>query len=64
VIHAQQQADTPDTYATLDKTRADFLDRKESEQRSAAIIALVIWAAVGGAIAFAWFKKIPWDSLE
>lgn len=64
VVHAQQQADTPDAYATLDKTRADFLDRKESERRSAAIIALVIWAAVGGAIAFAWFKKIPWDSLE
>ena len=64
VIHAQQQADTPDTYATLDKTRADLRDRKESERTTAAILALVIWGAVGGAIAFAWFKKIPWDSLE
>jgi hypothetical protein len=64
VIHVQQQADSPEMYAMLDKTRADYLDRKESEQRNAAIIALVIWGIVGGGIAFAWFKKIPWDSFE
>ncbi|HUS32088.1 MAG TPA: hypothetical protein VMZ53_26495, partial [Kofleriaceae bacterium] len=64
VIRAQQQADTPELYAALDKTRADFLDRKEAERRNAAIIALVIWGIVGGGIAFAWFKKIPWDSFE
>ena len=64
VIRAQQQADTPEMYATLDKTRADFLDRKESERRNAAIIAIVVWAIVGGGIAFAWFKKIPWDNFE
>jgi hypothetical protein len=58
------QADTPELYAQLDKTRADALDRKESERRNAAIIALAIWGLVGGAIAFVWFKKIPWDSYE
>ncbi|HTL35155.1 MAG TPA: hypothetical protein VL326_18635 [Kofleriaceae bacterium] len=64
VIHVQQQADTPDVYAMLDKQRADFLDRKESERRNAAIIAFVVWGLVGGGIAFLWFKKIPWDSFE
>jgi hypothetical protein len=64
VMRAQMQADTPELYAQLDKTRADALDRKESERRNAAIIALAIWGLVGGAIAFVWFKKIPWDSYE
>ncbi len=64
VLVAQQHADTPDAYATLDRMRADQLARKESEQRNAAIIAFAIWALVGGGIAFAWFKKIPWDRLE
>jgi hypothetical protein len=60
VIAAQQLVDTPEAYATLDRMRADQLERKQGEQRNAAIIALAIWAAVGGAVAFAWFKKIPW----
>jgi hypothetical protein len=64
VIAAQQLADTPEAYATLDRMRADQLRRKESEKRNAAIIAFAIWALVGGGIAFAWFKKIPWDRLE
>ncbi len=64
VLAAQQLADTPEAYATLDRMRADQLGRKESEKRNAAIIAFAIWALVGGGIAFAWFKKIPWDRLE
>jgi hypothetical protein len=64
VMAAQQLADTPDTYATLDKLRADQLDRKKSEQRNAAIIAFAIWALAGGAVAFAWFKKVPWERFE
>jgi hypothetical protein len=64
VIHVQQQADSPEMYAMLDKQRADFIDRKESERRNAAIIAFVVWAIAGGGIAFLWFKKIPWDSFE
>lgn len=61
VIAAQQQADTPELYANLDRMRSDQLDRKKSEQRNAAIIGFAIWALCGGGIAFAWFKKIPWD---
>ena len=64
VIRAQQAADTPESYALLDKVRADQLARKEAEQRNAAIIAIVIWGAVASGIAFAWFRKIPWDSFE
>ncbi len=64
VLVAQQAADTPEAYAALDRMRADQLRRKESEQRNAAIIAFAIWALVAGGIAFAWFKKIPWDRFE
>jgi hypothetical protein len=58
---AQQLADTPETYAALDRVRADALARKHSERRTAAVIAFVIWALAGGGIAYAWFRKIPWD---
>lgn len=61
VIAAQQQADTPELYANLDRMRSDQLDRKKTEHRNAAIIGFAVWALVGGGIAFAWFKKIPWD---
>jgi hypothetical protein len=64
VIAAQQLADTPDTYATLDRMRADQLARKKGEQRNTMIIALAIWALVGGGVAFAWFKKVPWERFE
>lgn len=61
---AQQLADTPEAYAMLDAMRADQLARKRGEQRSAAILALAIWGVVGGAVAFVWFKKVPWDRFE
>lgn len=64
VIAAQQLADTPEAYAMLDKMRADQLAKKQGEQRNAAIIAFAIWGLVGGAIAFGWFKKIPWAEWE
>jgi hypothetical protein len=62
VIAEQQAADTPDVYANLDRFRAGQLARKTSENRNAAIIGFAIWALAGGGIAFAWFKKIPWDN--
>jgi hypothetical protein len=64
VLAAQQMADTPDAYATLDRMRADQLERKRGEQRNTAIIALAIWALVGAGIAFVWFKKVPWDRFD
>ena len=58
----QQLADTPETYATLDRMRAAQLAHKKSERRTAALIAFAIWTLVGGGIAFVWFRKIPWES--
>lgn len=63
LVSIQAQADTPDAYAQLDYTRAAFLERKKDERRSIALMALAIWALVGGGLAFAWFRKIPWDEL-
>ncbi|HEX5060193.1 MAG TPA: hypothetical protein VFV99_12575 [Kofleriaceae bacterium] len=64
VLAAQQLADTAEVYATLDRMRTDQLEAKKGEQRNAAIIALAIWALVGGGIAFAWFKKVSWDNFD
>lgn len=64
VVRAQMAAETPESYALLDKMRADQLDRKEAERRNAAIIAIFVWGLVASGVAFAWFKKIPWDSFE
>jgi hypothetical protein len=61
VIAAQKDATTADDYARLDQVRADLLDRKRSDRRSIAMMALVIWAAVGGGVAYGWFRRIDWD---
>ena len=60
---AQIAADTPDAWAMLDKTRSNALERKEDERRNIAMIALAIWALVGGGIAYGWFRRVPWDDL-
>lgn len=57
----QTQADTPETYAALDGFRAAQLARKASEKRSIALQSMVIWAVLGGGIAYVWFRRIPWD---
>ena len=64
VMAAQQLADTPDAYATLDSMRADQLRKKQDERRNATLIAFAIWGLVGAGVAFAWFKKIPWENFE
>ena len=63
LISLQSNADTPEAYAALDRTRADFLERKHEERRNIALMALAIWALVGGAIGYGWFKRVPWDEL-
>jgi hypothetical protein len=63
LVSIQAQADTPEAYGQLDQTRATFLERKKDERRSIAIMALAIWAVVGGGIAYGWFRRIPWDDL-
>jgi hypothetical protein len=52
----QSTADTPDRYAALDGFRAEQRDAKYSARRSIAVTALVVWAAVGAALAYGWFS--------
>jgi hypothetical protein len=61
LLAAQQLANSPETYAKLDAVRADHLDRKRDERRSIAVLAFVLWGVAGGGIAYAWFRKIPWE---
>lgn len=58
VDEVQQQADAPDTYASLDAFRATQLEHKHEDRRTAALLALLIWAAGAAGVAFVWFKKI------
>ncbi|TMQ05812.1 MAG: hypothetical protein E6J91_39725 [Deltaproteobacteria bacterium] len=63
LIAAQAAADMPDSYAALDALRAEKLDAKRSAHRSIALASLLIWGAAGGALAYVWFRRIPWDRL-
>ena len=61
VLATQKQVDSPEAYATLDAFRSEQLARKHGERQSIAIMALLVWGAAGGAIAYVWFRRIPWD---
>ena len=37
-----------------------FLDKKKSARREIAITSMLIWALGGGAIAYVWFRRVPW----
>jgi hypothetical protein len=56
VAAVQSTADTPDSYAALDAFRAEQLDAKYSARRSVAVTSLLVWAAVGAALAYGWFS--------
>lgn len=56
VAAVQSTADTPDSYAALDPFRAEQLDAKYSARRSIAVTSLLVWAAVGAALAYGWFS--------
>jgi hypothetical protein len=64
VASIQSAAATPEAYAALDAFRADQLDAKRSARRSIIATAMVIWAAAGGALAYAWFRHVPWGPLR
>jgi hypothetical protein len=64
IIATQREAETPDAYEQLDKFRTDQLARKHDDRRSIAIMAMLIWGAVGGAVAYGWFKRMPWDRFQ
>ncbi len=58
------QADPATPYESLDQLRDEQLARKHSDRRRIAIMAFIIWGAVGGGIAYGWFKRIPWERFE
>lgn len=64
VMKLHAEADTYETWETLDRMRAVALDRKRSAQRHVASIAMVIWGLVGGAVAAGWFRGVPWAALQ
>ena len=37
-----------------------FLDKKRSARRDIALTSMLIWALGGGAIAYVWFRRVPW----
>ncbi len=57
----QAAVDSQDGYDALDAFRAEQLDGKRAARRSIALASLAIWAAVGGGLAYVWFKRVPWD---
>jgi hypothetical protein len=64
VEQQQKMAETADDYAALDAYRDRALDQKKSERRNIAMVGMLIWAAAGAGIAYAWFKRVPWDRLD
>lgn len=60
VVAIQKQAETAEAYAALDQFRTEQLARKADDRRSIAMMALLIWGIAGGAIAYVWFRRIPW----
>ena len=47
--------------AALDAVRATQLDRKKSAHQTDALLGFLVWALVGGGVAYVWFRRIPWD---
>jgi hypothetical protein len=60
----QANVATMDDYAKLEQFRDDALTRKKDSRRSIVIMAFVIWGAVGGAVAYGFFRRIDWARFE
>jgi hypothetical protein len=56
-------AETPEQYADLPAARARALDRKYDERRDIAVTTIALWAALAGALAYVWFRRVPWPKL-
>jgi hypothetical protein len=63
VIETQAGALDAESYARLDEFRDKQLAYKEGRKFSIAWQSMLIWAVVGGAFAYAWFYRVPWDKL-
>jgi hypothetical protein len=57
-----EQATTDEALAALDGQLAPLKADKQSAHRNAALLAMLVWAAAGAGIGYAWFRRIPWRS--
>ncbi|MGE0868018.1 MAG: hypothetical protein AB7P03_05640 [Kofleriaceae bacterium] len=64
VVTQQLNADTTELYQALDGYRRVQLENKQSKRTMIALTSMAIWAVVGGAIAYVWFRRIPWDRIK
>jgi hypothetical protein len=63
VVVRQAELDNYEAWQQLDPLREVQLAKKKSQRREIAIVALLVWAAAGGGIAYGWFRRVPWDRL-
>src|SRR5262249_13060951 len=47
--------------AAPDDLDATFLGKKKSARQEIALTSLLIWAVGGGAVAYVWFRRVPWN---
>lgn len=57
----QDEADTPEEWERLDRTRASVLGRMKDERQSIVITSLLMWAVISGGVAWLWFRAIDWE---
>jgi len=62
VAELYQQTTTEEAFAQLDSALAPLRAKKQAAHRNIALLSLMIWAAAGGALAYVWFRRIPWRS--
>jgi hypothetical protein len=60
IVSTQNAVEDEDAYRALDGFRNAQLAKKKSEQRTIAWQSMLIWAAVGAACAYVYFRRIPW----
>lgn len=54
---------TREEWETFAGLRDAIAERKRDARRNIALLSLVVWAAVGGGVAYVWFRKLDWDRL-
>ncbi|MFN0253067.1 MAG: hypothetical protein ACKV2T_39705 [Kofleriaceae bacterium] len=62
IIATQNAVEDEDQYRALDGFRAAQLGKKKSARTTIAWQSMLIWAAVGAAVAFVYFRQIRWKS--
>lgn len=60
---AYAEATDPETYAGLSEIRAGARDLMDARQHRIAVTGALVWLAVAAAVAYAWFRLVPWQRL-